>query len=91
MAKAARRPTRSDRPGCSTRTRTRAGWREFADQLAETTSSKGSAPDHARAVQSRRPSLFDLTEGDEEEITVPTLVMTGDRGTGPALEARPSS
>ena len=51
------------------------GWREFADQLAEH-SSKGSALT-MRGVQSRRPSLFDLTE-EMKKITVPTLVMTGD-------------
>src|SRR5450631_2356260 len=51
------------------------GWREFADQLAEH-SGKGSAMT-MRGVQSRRPSLFDLTE-DMKKITVPTLIMTGD-------------
>jgi pimeloyl-ACP methyl ester carboxylesterase len=51
------------------------GWREFADQLAEH-SSKGSALT-MRGVQSRRPSLYDLTE-EMKKITVPTLVMTGD-------------
>jgi pimeloyl-ACP methyl ester carboxylesterase len=51
------------------------GWREFADQLADH-SSKGSALT-MRGVQSRRPSLYDLTE-EMKKITVPTLVMTGD-------------
>ena len=51
------------------------GWREFADQLADH-SGKGSALT-MRGVQSRRPSLFDLTE-DMKKITVPTLIMTGD-------------
>jgi len=51
------------------------GWREFADQLADH-SGKGSALT-MRGVQSRRPSLFDLTE-DMKKITVPTLIITGD-------------
>jgi pimeloyl-ACP methyl ester carboxylesterase len=51
------------------------GWREFADQLADH-STKGSALT-MRGVQSRRPSLFDLTE-EMKKITVPTLIMTGD-------------
>ena len=51
------------------------GWREFADQLADN-SGKGSALT-MRGVQSRRPSLFDLTE-DMKKITVPTLIITGD-------------
>jgi pimeloyl-ACP methyl ester carboxylesterase len=51
------------------------GWREFADQLADH-STKGSALT-MRGVQSRRPSLFDLTE-EMKTITVPTLIMTGD-------------
>jgi pimeloyl-ACP methyl ester carboxylesterase len=51
------------------------GWREFADQLAGH-SSKGSALT-MRGVQSRRPSLFDLTE-DMKNITAPTLIITGD-------------
>ena len=51
------------------------GWREFADQLADH-SAMGSALT-MRGVQSRRPSLFDLTE-DMKKITVPTLIMTGD-------------
>ncbi|SRR5579871_1561561 len=51
------------------------GWREFADQLAEH-SSLGSALT-MRGVQSRRPSLYDLTD-DMKKITVPTLIMTGD-------------
>src|SRR5216683_1972191 len=51
------------------------GWREFADQLADH-SAKGSALT-MRGVQSRRPSLYDLTE-DMKKITAPTLIMTGD-------------
>jgi pimeloyl-ACP methyl ester carboxylesterase len=51
------------------------GWREFADQLAEH-SGTGSALT-MRGVQSRRPSLFDLT-ADMKKITAPTLIMTGD-------------
>jgi pimeloyl-ACP methyl ester carboxylesterase len=51
------------------------GWREFADQLADH-SGKGSALT-MRGVQSRRPSLFDLTE-DMKKITAPTLIITGD-------------
>ena len=51
------------------------GWREFADQLGDH-STRGSALT-MRGVQSRRPSLYDLTE-EMKKITVPTLVMTGD-------------
>jgi pimeloyl-ACP methyl ester carboxylesterase len=51
------------------------GWREFADQLAEH-SDQGSAQT-MRGVQSRRPSLFDLT-GEMQKITAPTLIITGD-------------
>jgi pimeloyl-ACP methyl ester carboxylesterase len=51
------------------------GWREFADQLADH-SSKGSALT-MRGVQSRRPSLFDLT-AEMKKITAPTLIITGD-------------
>jgi pimeloyl-ACP methyl ester carboxylesterase len=51
------------------------GWREFADQLADH-SSKGSALT-MRGVQSRRPSLYDLTD-DMKKITAPTLIITGD-------------
>jgi pimeloyl-ACP methyl ester carboxylesterase len=51
------------------------GWREFADQLAEH-STTGSAMT-LRGVQSRRPSLYDLTE-EMKKITAPTLIMTGD-------------
>ncbi len=51
------------------------GWREFADQLADH-SGKGSAST-MRGVQSRRPSLFDLT-AEMKTITAPTLIMTGD-------------
>jgi pimeloyl-ACP methyl ester carboxylesterase len=51
------------------------GWREFYDQLADH-SDKGSAQT-MRGVQSRRPSLFDLTE-EMKKITVPTLIINGD-------------
>jgi pimeloyl-ACP methyl ester carboxylesterase len=51
------------------------GWREFADQLAGH-SDKGSAQT-MRGVQSRRPSLYDLTE-EMKKITAPTLIVTGD-------------
>ena len=51
------------------------GWQEFADQLADH-SDKGSAQT-MRGVQSRRPSLFDLTE-EMKKITAPTLIITGD-------------
>jgi pimeloyl-ACP methyl ester carboxylesterase len=51
------------------------GWREFADQLTDH-SSKGSALT-MRGVQSRRPSLFDLTD-EMKKITAPTLIITGD-------------
>jgi pimeloyl-ACP methyl ester carboxylesterase len=51
------------------------GWQEFADQLAGH-SDKGSA-NTLRGVQSRRPSLYDLT-GEMKKITAPTLIITGD-------------
>jgi pimeloyl-ACP methyl ester carboxylesterase len=51
------------------------GWREFADQLAE--HSTAGAAMTLRGVQSRRPSLYDLTE-EMQKITAPTLIMTGD-------------
>jgi pimeloyl-ACP methyl ester carboxylesterase len=51
------------------------GWREFADQLAGH-SGPGSALT-LRGVQSRRPSLYDLT-AQMQAITVPTLIITGD-------------
>src|SRR5260370_15914385 len=51
------------------------GWREFAHQLAEH-STTGAAMT-LRGVQSRRPSLYDLTE-EMKKITAPTLIMTGD-------------
>jgi pimeloyl-ACP methyl ester carboxylesterase len=51
------------------------GWREFADQLAEH-SATGSALT-MRGVQSRRPSLYDLTE-EMKKITAPALIITGD-------------
>lgn len=51
------------------------GWQEFADQLAGH-SDRGSA-NTLRGVQSRRPSLYDLTD-EMKKITAPTLVITGD-------------
>lgn len=51
------------------------GWREFADMLAEH-SATGSAHTQ-QGVQKRRPSVFDLA-GEMEELTVPTLIVTGD-------------
>jgi pimeloyl-ACP methyl ester carboxylesterase len=51
------------------------GWAEFAARLAEH-STLGSA-NTQRGVQSRRPSLYDMTEG-MRALEVPTLVMTGD-------------
>ena len=51
------------------------GWQEFADQLAGH-SSTGSA-NTLRGVQSRRPSLYDLT-AEMARITAPTLILTGD-------------
>lgn len=51
------------------------GWEEFRAQLA-TLSRKGAALT-MRGVQKTRPSLFDL-EQQMRELTVPTLIMTGD-------------
>jgi pimeloyl-ACP methyl ester carboxylesterase len=51
------------------------GWQEFADQLAGH-SDRGSA-NTLRGVQSRRPSLYDLT-AEMAKITAPTLIVTGD-------------
>jgi pimeloyl-ACP methyl ester carboxylesterase len=51
------------------------GWREFAGQLAEHSSLGSSLT--MRGVQSRRPSLYDLTV-EMAKITAPTLIMTGD-------------
>jgi len=51
------------------------GWREFADQLAEH-STTGAAMT-MRGVQKRRPSLFDLVD-KIKTITAPTLVLSGD-------------
>ena len=51
------------------------GWAEFRDQLAQH-STEGSART-MRGVQSRRPSLYDLTD-KMKTITSPTLIMTGD-------------
>jgi pimeloyl-ACP methyl ester carboxylesterase len=58
------------------------GWREFADQLAEH-STTGAALT-MRGVQRLRPSLFDLTE-EMKKITAPTLIITGDED-WPCLE-----
>ncbi|MGI4797640.1 MAG: alpha/beta fold hydrolase [Janthinobacterium lividum] len=60
----------------------RRGWQEFADQLAQH-STAGSART-MRGVQSRRPSLFDLT-AELASIDAPTLIMTGDED-WPCLE-----
>jgi pimeloyl-ACP methyl ester carboxylesterase len=51
------------------------GWQEFADMLGEH-SSQGSALT-MRGVQKERPSLWEL-EDEMRELTVPTLIMTGD-------------
>src|SRR5215475_8805310 len=51
------------------------GWQEFHEQLKDH-SSKGSALTQ-RGVQSRRPSLYDLT-AKMATITAPALIMTGD-------------
>ncbi len=51
------------------------GWQEFADQLAEH-SSTGSAMT-MRGVQARRPSIYDL-EAELKAMTVPTLIVVGD-------------
>ncbi len=51
------------------------GWAEFEEQLCE--HSTLGAANTMRGVQSRRPSLYDLTE-EMAALTVPTLVMTGD-------------
>ncbi len=50
-------------------------WQEFADMLAEH-SATGAALT-MRGVQKERPSLWDL-EGQLKELTVPTLIVTGD-------------
>jgi pimeloyl-ACP methyl ester carboxylesterase len=51
------------------------GWQEFADMLAQH-SSQGSALT-MRGVQAARPSLWQL-EDAMKELTVPTLIVTGD-------------
>ena len=51
------------------------GWREFADLLGE--HSAVGAANTMRGVQARRPSIYDL-ESRLRQMTVPTLVMTGD-------------
>jgi pimeloyl-ACP methyl ester carboxylesterase len=61
-----------------------AGWREFHEQLAS-----GSARGHAltlRGVQMTRPSVYEL-EPKLRNLTVPTLVVTGDEDE-PCLEPR---
>jgi pimeloyl-ACP methyl ester carboxylesterase len=58
------------------------GWREVANQFAQH-SARGAALT-MRAVQKRRPSLFDLVDR-MKTITAPTLVMTGDED-WPCLE-----
>jgi pimeloyl-ACP methyl ester carboxylesterase len=58
------------------------GWKEFATQLSEH-STAGSALT-MRGVQACRPSLFDLVD-DMRQLTVPTLIMTGDED-WPCLE-----
>jgi pimeloyl-ACP methyl ester carboxylesterase len=58
------------------------GWQEFATQLAEH-STRGSALT-MRGVQRKRPSLWEL-EDQMRQMTVPTLVVTGDEDT-PCLE-----
>ena len=51
------------------------GWQEFADQLAQH-SSTGAALT-MRGVQKQRPSLYDLAD-EMKTIKTPTLIMTGD-------------
>ena len=51
------------------------GWKEFETQLCEH-STLGSA-NTMRGVQSRRPSLYDLTD-KMRALTVPTLILNGD-------------
>ncbi len=51
------------------------GWREFAAQLGS--HSGAGAALTLRGIQSRRPSLYDLTE-QMKAITLPTLIITGD-------------
>ena len=51
------------------------GWREFADMLAEH-SARGAANTQL-GVQRERPSIFDL-EPQMRQLTVPTLIVTGD-------------
>jgi len=58
------------------------GWREFADQLAEH-SSTGAART-LQGVQGRRPSVYEL-EDQLRRLQVPTLIMTGDEDE-PCLE-----
>ena len=55
------------------------GWAEFAAQLAGH-SSQGSALT-MRGVQRERPSLYDLQD-ELRELTVPTLIITGDEDEG---------
>ena len=58
------------------------GWAEFARQLAEHSSTGSSLT--MLGVQRRRPSLYDLIDS-MRQLTVPTLVITGDEDE-PCLE-----
>ncbi len=51
------------------------GWQEFENQIRDH-SSRGSA-NTMRAVQGRRPSLYDLV-GEMQALRVPTLILNGD-------------
>jgi pimeloyl-ACP methyl ester carboxylesterase len=51
------------------------GWAEFARMLAEHSTTGSSLT--MRGVQKRRPSLYDLVDR-MRELTVPTLIVTGD-------------
>ncbi len=51
------------------------GWAEFAAQMADH-STRGSA-NTMRAVQGKRPSLYDLAD-EMRALTVPTLILNGD-------------
>ncbi|GIT52845.1 MAG: hypothetical protein Ct9H300mP16_00050 [Pseudomonadota bacterium] len=58
------------------------GWVEFRNQLAEH-SIRGSVLT-MRGGQARRPSLYDL-EDQMRQLTVPTLILTGDEGEPPLI------
>lgn len=58
------------------------GWQEFADHFFQ--HSPEGAARTMRGVQSRRPSLYDLTDR-MDALDVPTLIMTGDED-WPCLE-----